>query len=44
VPAEHKAIFEAAIARNETLAAQILTQHIQRTGLNVKAILAEKKS
>lgn len=43
VPAEHKAIFEAAMARDEALAAQILTEHLQRTGRNVMAILAEKK-
>lgn len=43
VPAEHKAIFDAAMARDETLAAQILAQHIQRTGRNVMAILAVRK-
>jgi DNA-binding GntR family transcriptional regulator len=41
VPAEHKAIFEAAMARDKELAAQILTQHLRRTGRNVMAILEE---
>ncbi|ANN78463.1 GntR family transcriptional regulator [Bordetella flabilis] len=41
VPAEHHAIFEAAMARDEALAARILTNHLQRTGRNVMAILEE---
>jgi DNA-binding GntR family transcriptional regulator len=41
VPAEHQAIFEAAIARDEARAAGILTTHLERTGRNVMAILEE---
>jgi DNA-binding GntR family transcriptional regulator len=44
VPAEHHAIFEAAMARDEALAARILTDHLQRTGRNVMAILEENES
>lgn len=41
VPDEHRAIFEAAMARDAPLAAQILTRHLERTGHNVMAILGK---
>ncbi len=40
VPAEHQAIFEAAMARDAERAAQILTRHLERTGRNVMTELA----
>lgn len=43
VPSEHKAIFDAAMARDEALAAGILGEHIRRTGRNVMVVLAERK-
>jgi DNA-binding GntR family transcriptional regulator len=41
VPGEHQAIFEAAMARDTTLAAEILTRHLQRTGANVMAAVLD---
>ena len=39
VPIEHKALFEAAMARDSESAADLLTQHLNRTGRNVMAVL-----
>jgi DNA-binding GntR family transcriptional regulator len=39
VPAEHKAILDAALARDKDLACTLLRQHIERTGKNLFAIL-----
>ncbi|MEN3367459.1 MAG: hypothetical protein V7606_4733 [Burkholderiales bacterium] len=42
VPAEHKAILDAAIARDKELACDLLRQHIERTGKNLFVILPTK--
>lgn len=39
VPAEHKAILDATLARDQELACSLLRQHIERTGRNLFAIL-----
>ncbi|HEY9280741.1 MAG TPA: GntR family transcriptional regulator [Eoetvoesiella sp.] len=39
VPAEHKAILDAALARDKDLACSLLRHHIERTGKNLFAIL-----
>jgi GntR family carbon starvation induced transcriptional regulator len=41
VPAEHQAIFEAAMSRDTERAAEILTRHLQRTGSNAMEALVE---
>jgi GntR family carbon starvation induced transcriptional regulator len=43
VPAEHKAILDATLARDKELACSLLRQHIERTGKNLFAILPDTK-
>jgi GntR family carbon starvation induced transcriptional regulator len=38
---EHKAIFDAALAREAALAVDLLTQHLEATARNLEAIAAE---
>jgi GntR family carbon starvation induced transcriptional regulator len=44
VPAEHKAILDAALARDKQLACSLLRQHIERTMKNLFVILPSEKS
>lgn len=41
VPAEHEAIYQAALGRNAELACDILRQHLSRTGTNLLSVLPE---
>ncbi|CAM4358471.1 HTH gntR-type domain-containing protein [Bordetella tumbae] len=41
VPGEHQALFEAAIARDDVRAAEILARHLGRTGQNVMMVLTQ---
>lgn len=43
VPAEHKAILDATLARDNEMACTLLRQHIERTGKNLFAILPPKE-